>query len=153
MSSTVRITKEFKFEAGHALFGHDGLCKNVHGHSYKLSVTLIGRPIEDTSSVKFGMVMDFSDLKTIVNELVIKPFDHATILNINSPHIELANSMEQLGHKIVRVGYQPTSEKMVIDFAEKIVAALPSNLKLHHLILRETQTCYAEWHASDQKDD
>lgn len=153
MSSTVRITKEFKFEAGHALFGHDGLCKNVHGHSYKLSVTLIGRPIEDTSNVKFGMVMDFSDLKTIVNELVVKPFDHATILNINSPHLELANNMEQWGHKIVRVSYQPTSEKMVIDFAEKIGAALPSHLKLHHLILRETETCYTEWHASDQKDD
>ena len=152
MSSTVRITKEFKFEAGHALFGHDGLCKNVHGHSYKLSVTLIGRPIEDTSNVKFGMVMDFSDLKNIVNELVVKPFDHATILNINSPHLELADNMEQWGHKIVRVSYQPTSEKMVIDFAEKIGVALPSHLKLHHLILRETETCYAEWHASDQKD-
>ena len=152
MSSTVRITKEFKFEAGHALFGHDGLCKNVHGHSYKLSVTLIGRPIEDKSNVKFGMVMDFSDLKKIVNELVVKPFDHATILNINSPHLELANNMEQWGHKIVRVSYQPTSENMVIDFAEKIGAALPSHLKLHHLILRETETCYAEWHVSDQKD-
>ena len=153
MSSTVRITKEFKFEAGHALFGHDGLCKNVHGHSYKLSVTLIGQPIEDKSNVKFGMVMDFSDLKKIVNELVVKPFDHATILNINSPHLELADNMEQWGHKIVRVSYQPTSEKMVIDFAEKIGVALPSHLKLHHLILRETETCYAEWHASDQKDD
>ena len=153
MSSTVRITKEFKFEAGHALFGHDGLCKNVHGHSYKLSVTLIGGPIEDTSNAKFGMVMDFSDLKNIVNELVVKPFDHATILNINSPHLKLANNMEQWGHKIVRVSYQPTSENMVIDFAEKIGAALPSHLKLHHLILRETETCYAEWHASDQKDD
>ena len=153
MSGTVRITKEFKFEAGHALFGHDGLCKNVHGHSYKLSVTLIGQPIEDKSNVKFGMVMDFSDLKKIVNELVVKPFDHATILNINSPHLELADNMEQWGHKIVRVSYQPTSEKMVIDFAEKIGVALPSHLKLHHLILRETETCYAEWHASDQKDD
>ena len=152
MSGTVRITKEFKFEAGHALFGHDGLCKNVHGHSYKLSVTLIGRPIEDKSNVKFGMVMDFSDLKKIVNELVVKPFDHATILNVNSPHLELADNMEQWGHKIVRVSYQPTSEKMVIDFAEKIGAALPSHLKLHHLILRETETCYAEWHASDQID-
>ena len=152
MSSTVRITKEFKFEAGHALFGHDGLCKNVHGHSYKLSVTLIGRPIEDTSNAKFGMVMDFSDLKNIVNELVVKPFDHATILNINSPHLKLADNMEQWGHKIIRVSYQPTSENMVIDFAEKIGAKLPSHLKLHHLILRETETCYAEWHASDQKD-
>jgi len=76
------------------------------------------------------MVMDFSDLKTIVNKLIVKPFDHATVLNVNSPHKELADSMEQGGHKIIRVNYQPTSEMMVIDFAEKIRAALPPHLKL-----------------------
>ena len=42
MSSTVRITKEFKFKAGHALFGHDGLCKNVHGHGYNFQLHLLG---------------------------------------------------------------------------------------------------------------
>ena len=78
MSNRIRITKEFKFETGHALYGYDGLCKNVHGHSYKLSVTVVGKPIEDQSHVKFGMVMDFSDLKAIVNTLIVKPFDHAT---------------------------------------------------------------------------
>jgi 6-pyruvoyltetrahydropterin/6-carboxytetrahydropterin synthase len=150
MDNKIRVTKEFKFETGHALFGYDGLCKNVHGHSYKLSVTLLGKPIEDSSNVKFGMVMDFSDLKTIVNKLIVKPFDHATVLNVNSPHKELADSMEHGGHKIIRVNYQPTSEMMVIDFAEKIRAALPPQLKLHHIILRETETCYAEWYASDQ---
>lgn len=150
MGKTIRVTKEFKFETGHALYGYDGLCKNVHGHSYKLSVTVIGHPIQDQSHVKYGMVMDFSDLKKIVNTLVVKPFDHATVLNVDSPHKDLANSMEKRGHKILRVNYQPTSEMMVIDFAEKISAALPSHLQLHHLILRETETCYAEWYASDQ---
>ena len=150
MSNNIRVTKEFNFETGHALFGYDGLCKNVHGHSYKLSVTVLGKPIEDHSSVKFGMVMDFSDLKKIVNSLIIEPFDHATVLNVSSPHRELADSMEQSGHKIIRVDYQPTSEMMVIEFAVKIGSALPSHLKLHHLILRETETCCAEWYNSDQ---
>ena len=150
MSNTIRITKEFKFETGHALYGYDGLCKNVHGHSYKLSVTVIGKPIEDQSHVKFGMVMDFSDLKAIVNRLIVKPFDHATVLNTNSPHKELADSMEKRGHKIMRVNYQPTSEMMVVDFAEKIAKELPEHLSLHHLILRETETSYAEWYAADQ---
>ena len=150
MSNTIRITKEFKFETGHALYGYDGLCKNVHGHSYKLSVTVIGKPIEDQSHVKFGMVMDFSDLKAIVNKLIVKPFDHATVLNTNSPHKELADSMEKRGHKIMRVNYQPTSEMMVVDFAEKIAKELPKHLSLHHLILRETETSYAEWYAADQ---
>ena len=150
MSTSIRITKEFKFETGHALYGYDGLCKNVHGHSYKLAVTILGKPITDSSDVKFGMVMDFSDLKAIVNKLIVKPFDHATVLNINSPHKELADAMEKRGHKIIRVPYQPTSEMMILDFAEKISSALPDHLKLQRLILRETETSFAEWLAEDQ---
>ena len=152
MSELIRITKEFKFETGHALYGYDGLCRNVHGHSYKLSVTVIGTPIKDSENVKFGMVMDFSDLKEIVNETIVKPFDHATVLNVNSPHKELADVMEQRGHKIQRVNYQPTSERMIIDFAEKIKTQLPNHLSLHHLKLRETESSYAEWFDSDQQD-
>jgi 6-pyruvoyltetrahydropterin/6-carboxytetrahydropterin synthase len=150
MSTTIRITKEFKFETGHALYGYDGLCKNVHGHSYKLAVTILGKPITDPSDVKFGMVMDFSALKAIVNRLIVKPFDHATVLNINSPHKELADAMEKRGHKIIRVPYQPTSEMMILDFAEKISSALPNHLKLQRLVLRETETSFAEWLAEDQ---
>lgn len=151
MDKVIRITKEFKFETGHALYGYDGLCKNVHGHSYKLSVTLLGTPITDPDHVKYGMVMDFGDLKKIVNETIVTPFDHATVLNVDSPHKELADTMESRGHKIMRVQYQPTSEMMVLDFAEKIKARLPEQLKLNHLILRETETSYAEWYASDQE--
>ena len=151
MDKVIRITKEFKFETGHALYGYDGLCKNVHGHSYKLSVTLLGTPNTYPDHVKYGMVMDFSDLKKIVNETIVTPFDHATVLNVDSPHKELADTMESRGHKIMRVQYQPTSEMMVLDFAEKIKARLPEQLKLHHLILRETETSYAEWYASDQE--
>ena len=150
MSTTIRITKEFKFETGHALYGYDGLCKNVHGHSYKLAVTILGKPTTDPSDVKFGMVMDFSDLKAIVNRLIVKPFDHSTVLNINSPHKELADTMEKRGHKIIRVPYQPTSEMMILDFAEKISSALPNHLKLQGLVLRETETSFAEWLAEDQ---
>ena len=56
--STIRVTKSFSFETAHALYGYDGLCKNIHGHSYKLYVTVIGTPITDSSNVKFGMVID-----------------------------------------------------------------------------------------------
>ena len=66
--SKIRITKEFSFETGHALYGYDGKCRNVHGHSYHLSVTVIGNPITDSSHVKLGMVIDFGDLKKIVKE-------------------------------------------------------------------------------------
>lgn len=145
----IRITKQFTFETGHALYGYDGKCRNVHGHSYKLSVTVIGVPIKDSDDVKLGMVIDFGDLKKIVKEEVVDPFDHATVFNKNTPHIELAKELQDRGHKVILANYQPTSENMVIDFAAKISARLPQNIELHSLKLRETETAYAEWHAAD----
>ena len=149
--STIRITKQFSFETGHALYGYDGKCKNVHGHSYRLHVTVIGKPITDTSNVKYGMVIDFSDLKKIVKEEIVNVFDHATVFNKNTPHVELAKELEDRGHNVLLVDYQPTSEMMVIDFAEKIKTRLPKNIKLHSLKLQETATSYAQWFASDNE--
>lgn len=147
--SNIRITKQFSFETGHALYGYDGKCKNVHGHSYKLSVTVIGKPISDNSNVKFGMVIDFSDLKKIVKEEIVDNFDHATVFNKNTPHVELAAELESRGHHVILVDYQPTSENMVTDFAKKIKSRLPEDIKLHSLKLQETDTSFAEWYASD----
>lgn len=149
--SNIRITKQFSFEAGHALYGYDGKCKNLHGHSYHLDVTVIGTPIKDGSNVKFGMVIDFGDLKKIVKEDIIDVFDHTMIFNKNTPHIELANDLKKRGHDIILVDYQPTTEMMVIDFAKKIKQRLPENIRLHSLKLRETATSFAEWFASDNE--
>ena len=149
--STIRITKQFSFETGHALYGYDGKCKNVHGHSYRLNVTVIGQPISDTSHVKHGMVIDFGDLKKIVKEDIVDVFDHATVFNKNTPHVELAKELKDRGHNVLLVNYQPTSEMMVVDFAEKIKKRLPENIKLHSLKLQETATSYAEWFASDNE--
>ena len=147
--SNIRITIQFTFETGHALYGYDGKCKNVHGHSYKLSVTVIGKPISDTSNVKFGMVIDFGDLKKIVKEEIVDLFDHATVFNKNTPHIELAAELKNRGHHVILVDYQPTSENMVIDFSEKIKRRLPESIQLHSLKLQETETSFAEWYQSD----
>lgn len=147
--SNIRITKQFSFETGHALYGYDGKCKNVHGHSYKLSVTVIGTPITDRSNVKFGMVIDFSDLKKIVKEEIVDVFDHATVFNQTTPHLELAIELKNRGHEVILVDYQPTSENMVIDFAIKIRNRLPVSVQLFSLKLQETETSFAEWFASD----
>ena len=147
--STIRITKQFNFETGHALYGYDGKCKNVHGHSYKLSVTVIGKPITDSSEVKYGMVIDFSDLKKIVKEEIVDVFDHATVFNQNTPHIELAKELKNRDHHVILVDYQPTSEMMVIDFASKIKKRLPENINLFSLRLQETETSFAEWFSLD----
>ena len=149
MSSTIRITKQFSFETGHALYGYDGKCRNVHGHSYKLYVTVIGTPISEVNHVKLGMVIDFSDLKKIVKNKIVDIFDHATVFNKNTPHVELAKELKNRGHNVLLVDYQPTSEMMIIDFARVIKAELPSHIQLHSLKLQETDSSYAEWFAYD----
>jgi 6-pyruvoyltetrahydropterin/6-carboxytetrahydropterin synthase len=147
--SNIRITKQFNFETGHALYGYDGKCKNVHGHSYKLSVTVIGKPITDNSNVKFGMVIDFTDLKKIVKEEIVDQFDHATVFNKNTPHVELAKELQSRDHHVILVDYQPTSENMVVEFANRIKNRLPQGIELHSLKLQETETSFAEWYKSD----
>ena len=95
------------------------------------------------------MVIDFSDLKKIVKEEIVDVFDHATVFNKNTPHLELAQELAARDHNVLLVDYQPTSEMMVIDFAEKIKQRLPKGIQLHALKLQETATSFAEWFASD----
>jgi len=147
--STIRITKEFRFEAAHALKGYDGPCRNIHGHSYELGVTITGTPVVETASPKCGMVMDFGDLKHIIKSGVIDHFDHALILHSslkNQGTIPVAEPFTN----VLYVDYQPTSENMLLDIAGRIAGLLPEGKKLHHLLLRETSSSYAEWYASDQ---
>ena len=146
----IRITKHFDFESAHALYGYDGKCKNIHGHSYHLYVTVIGQPITDAENAKNGMVMDFGDLKVIVKKEIVTKFDHAVVLNENSPHKELADTINDHSHKVVLVPYQPTSENMLLDFSKRIQRQLPQNVLLHSLKLYETANSYAEWFADDQ---
>ncbi len=144
----VRITKTFRFEMAHALKGYDGLCKNIHGHTYELKVTIAGKPITDERSPKLGMIMDFGDLKKIVKEEIVDKYDHALVLYNKMPEnllTELKNNFD----RIILKGYNPTSEMMLIDFVEKIKARLPENIVLKHMFLRETTTSYAEWFAED----
>jgi 6-pyruvoyltetrahydropterin/6-carboxytetrahydropterin synthase len=124
----------------------------VHGHSYKLSVTVIGTPINDRNNVKNGMVIDFTDLKKIVKEEIVDQFDHASVFNETTPHLELAKELESRGHHVILVDYQPTSENMVVDFSKRIIRRLPENIGLFSLKLQETESSFAEWFASDNLD-
>jgi 6-pyruvoyltetrahydropterin/6-carboxytetrahydropterin synthase len=112
-------------------------------------VTVIGKPITDNSNVKFGMVIDFTDLKKIVKEEIVDQFDHATVFNKNTPHVELAKELQARDHHVILVDYQPTSENMVVDFANRIKNRLPQGIELHSLKLQETETSFAEWYQSD----
>ena len=83
MASIIRVTKEFSFEMSHVLWNYDGPCRNVHGHSYKLFVTIAGVPVSDSENPKNGMVMDFTDLKKIVKHEIVDVFDHSVVVNGN----------------------------------------------------------------------
>lgn len=146
--SKIRITKEFRFEAAHALRGYDGPCKSIHGHSYELAVTVTGTPVGDKESPKTGMVMDFGDLKKIIKKNIIDSVDHALILNKDYP-VEDVQKIREVFCNIVWVDYQPTSENLLDDFSKKIIPLLPEGVKLFSLRLRETANSYAEWYASD----
>jgi 6-pyruvoyltetrahydropterin/6-carboxytetrahydropterin synthase len=148
--STIRITKEFHFEAAHALHGYDGPCKSIHGHSYKLAVTITGTPLGDKESPKTGMVMDFGDLNEIINKSIIDVVDHSLILNKDYP-VKDVQKINEVFCNIVWVDYQPTSENMLTDFSKRVRALLPAGIRLFSLRLRETANSYAEWYADDNK--
>ena len=145
----MEITTRMEFDSGHRIPNHKSVCRNLHGHRYAIEVTVKGEIGEQSDESDFGMVIDFSDLKKIVKEEIVDVFDHATVFNKNTPHVELAKELSDRGHSVLLVDYQPTSEMMVIDFAEKIKQRLPKQTQLFSLRLQETATSYAEWYAGD----
>lgn len=145
----IRLTKEFTFEAAHFLPGYDGLCREIHGHSYRLAVTVAGEPCADTASPKYGMVMDFGDLKRIVSEQILVRMDHAFVVRRMPATEALRGALGGQFQNLTVVDYQPTCENMLADFAARLRAALPRGVELQALRLHETATSYAEWLASD----
>lgn len=147
--NTVRVTKEFDWEMAHALDGHDGKCHNIHGHTYSLSVTFIGKPIHAPGMPKDGMVIDFSDIKAIVKKNIVNVYDHALVLRDDSRFLPVVDNT--LNERLILKTYQPTCENMLIDFVEIILKELEKHegIELHSARLRETKTSYAEWFADD----
>lgn len=142
----VRITKSFNFEMAHSLKDHDGPCRNIHGHTYELFVTISGEPNNEEGNPANGMVIDFKALKDIVNMHIVSHYDHAFVVGSNSPW---ANDPGAMSCKLIVLPFEPTSENLVTEFARIISAALPEKVKLHSLRLRETTTAFAEWFAED----
>lgn len=146
---TIRVTKLFTFEMAHALYGHDGPCKNIHGHSYKLSVTIKGKALHESGHPKDGMIIDFSDLKAIVNNLIIQQYDHALVL----PEIaksKITDALSEHYQRIIYMPFQPSCENLLVEFKNKLAPQLnQATYTLQSLRLDETATSYAEWHLND----
>jgi 6-pyruvoyltetrahydropterin/6-carboxytetrahydropterin synthase len=145
----IRVTKIFRFEMAHALWGYDGLCKNIHGHSYILKVTVAGQPIKDKSDKKLGMVIDFGDLKRAVNQNIVDVFDHCLVLSKKAPVGKFEDIPEMFERKMW-VDFQPTAENLVIYFSDILKNKLPPTVLLYSMRLYETANSYVEWFADDQ---
>lgn len=142
----LRITKEFRFEGAHALPGYDGKCRNIHGHSYILYITVKGSVSNCGNSPKDGMVVDFKELKSAVEKNIIEKFDHALILKEGTPSAaEIASRYDN----VIMVDFQPTTENMICHFAGILQKTLPAGTELFSIKMHETAGSFAEWYASD----
>lgn len=150
MAERVRVTREFTFETAHVLRNYDGPCRNVHGHSYRLFVTVSGVPSGEPGSPKCGMVIDFTDLKRVVLERIVNIFDHAVVVSRDFDN-DKKNMLSEIFGNAVIVDYQPTCENLIVDFAVRLKRDLPDGVKLHSLKLYETAKSYTEWFASDNE--
>lgn len=144
----VRVTKQFDFEMAHALWNYDGACKNIHGHSYKLFISVKGIPNNQEGNPKFGMVLDFKDLKKMVKKNIVDPLDHSLVV-YKAADNESLSIVKNMYEKVHVFDFQPTCENLVIYIAATLQQQLPGNLELHSVKLHETATSYAEWYATD----
>ena len=142
----LRLTKIFHFDMAHVLKDYDGPCRNIHGHSYELRVTVKGEPICDPTNPKNGMVMDLRDLKCLVNDNIVSKLDHAFVVSSAMPADFIAVIKRDF-EKVVVVDYQPTSENLILDMVMRLQKVLPQQVALHSIRLQETPGSYVEWEA------
>lgn len=141
------VTKEFTFDAAHLLDGHEGLCKNLHGHTYRLLVTAKARK----GSESRDMVCDFKDLKTMTHHLVLDQMDHAVLINTesNDPfEQELLQLCRKHGKKVHEAPVRLTAENMaefMWNYMNSYLATNNADYEIEKIRLYETPTSYAEY--------
>lgn len=136
------VTKIFRFEAAHAISDYPGLCKNIHGHSYILYVTISGNIPGNEFISSPGFFMDFNKLKQTVKSTIVDGLDHKLILS----HEFLINNPDLLSQEnLVIWNFEPTAENLLIFIQRKLSEALPSSVNLVELKLYETQDSFVKW--------
>lgn len=139
----ISVTKIFRFETAHAIYGYDGPCKHIHGHSYVLHVTVASSATgKETYIEKPGFVVDFKVLKKIVQEAIVERLDHKLILSKEYLQAKPAHKNEE---NLEVWEMEPSAENILFFSKEKISAALPGGIKLVKLRLYETADSFAEW--------
>ncbi len=130
------VTKEVTFDAAHLLTGYEGLCRNLHGHTYRLFASVSAEPDGR------GMVVDFKRLKELVKSEVVDRFDHSFMYDANSgTECELASFLEARGLRTVKLPFCTTAENLAKYFFDLLAEHVPvSSVRLF-----ETPTSCAEY--------
>lgn len=138
----LQVTKIFTFETAHAIHGYSGLCRNIHGHSYELHVTVSSEKSSDDFLPKPGFVIDFKDLKKIVKEEIVDYFDHRLIISNDylaaNPHLKDLENLDLWS-------YEPSAENILLYILHKITPLMPQGIVLKKMKLYETANSFAEW--------
>ena len=136
----LKATKTVRFDAAHILTNHQGLCKNLHGHTYRVDVS-----VAQADGAGGDMVIDFKDLKRIASEVVCERFDHAFIYNTESPgESEIAAVVEKNGMRVVPIPFRSTAENLARLFFDELKARIPG---LAAVKVWETSDSCAEYRA------
>jgi len=143
----MRITRKLEFDAGHRIPDHVSQCRHLHGHRYTLEITLSGEIIEARGQSNNGMVMDFSEVKTIAMQHLVEHWDHAFLVyREDKVIVDFLNSLP--GHKTVKLDVVPTAENLATE-AFRILDPLyrdryGNHLRLERVRLYETPNCWAD---------
>jgi 6-pyruvoyltetrahydropterin/6-carboxytetrahydropterin synthase len=140
----ISVTKIFRFEAAHAIHHYPGSCAHIHGHSYKLQVTVQAKKTQDEFIPGLGILIDFKLLKSMVQDCAINRLDHQLILS-RAYLAEAKNDFSK--DELLVFEVEPTAENLLIYLKKKISSVLPEQIQLTSLKLWETRDSYAEWSA------
>jgi 6-pyruvoyltetrahydropterin/6-carboxytetrahydropterin synthase len=138
----LKLTKIFHFETAHAIHGYEGACKNIHGHSYELHVTVTADTFSDDFIQAPGFVIDFKEIKKVVKEQVIVNLDHKLLL---SKQFITENKYTSQQENIMVWEIEPTAENLLLYIKKILTSSLPAFVQLSYLKLYETKDSYAEW--------
>lgn len=112
------IKSNFTFDSAHFLYGYDGKCSNIHGHTWKVEVTVKNAFLQDKGEKK-GMIMDFSDLKKTLS-IIADNYDHALLYEKNTLKQDTMDCLNRDGFKLVELQFRPTAENLARHFFMQI---------------------------------
>lgn len=138
------ITKIFRFEMAHAIAGYSGKCRNIHGHSYILHVSIAQAGAEADHIPAPGFIIDFKELKHLVNSAVIDRLDHSLVLSNN---YLTAHPYHTKPENLLIWQQEPTAENLLLYIRTALQEKIKHPLILYRLKLYETADSFAEWEA------